>query len=157
MPQFLFALLLTLSTDTANLDTRQNELTWIHGRWLQVAVAADTTPGVVPKLQKKPGKKHLLLFRPDGEVRRYSPRKGWDRLRLDFLVSKDSVTLSHQNRDHFSLAGEKTAEGLLKVCIPRYGDFYYKKIHPQIQIEEIDFILPPTHSPEQPITQRPEP
>jgi len=144
MPQFLFALLLTMATDTVNIDMPHDQA-WLHGRWLHVAVSSDTTTCTESTQPKPPTGKHLLVFRPDGELRRYSPKKGWARLLLDFNVSEDTVVLHPQTQDQSCLMAEKTDEGLLMVCMPRYGNFYYKKVDPTTRLEEIDFLQPPTN------------
>jgi len=153
MPQFLFALLLTFGTENANLNAHQNELTWLHGRWLHVAVSSNATTGIASTPPKCPKGKHVLFFSPDGELRKYSPRKGWNRLLLDVSVDEETVILRHRNRhrnrDRFSLVAKKTDEGLLKMCMPGYGDFYYKKLDPKTRLKEIDFIRPPTKKPSQ--------
>ncbi|VFQ46040.1 hypothetical protein [Desulfoluna butyratoxydans] len=151
MPQFLFALLLTFGTENANLNTLPAESTWLHGRWLHVAVASESAPGEVSKALKCPREKHLLLFSPDGDLRKYSPTKGWDRLLLDVSVTDDTVTLKHQNRDRFSLVARKTDDGYLKMCTPGHGEFYYKKLDPKTRLEEIDFARPPAMSPSGPM------
>ncbi|SCY58315.1 hypothetical protein [Desulfoluna spongiiphila] len=149
MPQFLFALLLTFSTDNANLNTHLEESTWLHGRWLHVAVSSQPPADEASPAPKCPREKHVLLFSPDGDLRKYSPTKGWNRLLLDVSVTDDTVTLQHQNRDRFCLVAQKTDEGYLKMCTPGYGDFYYKKLDPKMRLEEIDFIQPPTRTPSQ--------
>jgi len=151
MPQFLFALLLTFSTDNANLNSHPNELTWLHGRWLHVAVSSGTPAGEASAAPKCPREKHVLLFSPDGDLRKYSPSKGWNRLLLDVSVTDDTVTLRHRNRDRFALVARKTDTGFLKMCTPGYGDFYYKKIDPKTRLEEIDLIGPPAMNPSQPV------
>ena len=146
MPQFFFALLLTLSTDTVNIDSLQSNHAWLHGRWLHVAISSDTATTMESELRKPPRQKHMLVFRPDGELRRYSPQKGWAKLLMDFDVREDTVLLRPQTQNPSPLMAEKTDEGLLKVCMPKYGDFYYKKLDPKIRLEEIDFTQPPSEN-----------
>lgn len=147
MPQFFFALLLTLSADTVNIDSLQSENAWLHGRWLHVAVSSDTATTMESEQRKPPRQKHMLVFQPDGELRRYSPHKGWAKLLMDVDVTEDTVQLCPQTQAPVSLMAEKTDEGLLKVCMPKYGDFYYKKLDPKIRLEEIDFGQPPSEKP----------
>lgn len=144
MPQFLFALLLTMATDTVNIDMPQDQA-WLHGRWLHVAVSSDTATCTESTQPPPPKGKHLLVFRPDGELRRYSPQKGWARLLMDFNVSEDSVVLHPQTQDQSCLMAEKTDEGLLMVCMPKYGNFYYKKVDPTTRLDQINFLQPPTY------------
>jgi len=63
---------------------------------------------------------------------------------MDFDVTEDTVLLCPQTQNPISLMAEKTDEGLLKVCMPKYGDFYYKKLDPKIRLEEINFDQPPS-------------
>lgn len=144
MSNFFFALLLTLATDTVNIDSSQSEHAWLHGRWLQVAISSGAATTMESEQRKPPRQKHMLVFRPDGELRRYSPQKGWARLLMNFDVTGDTVLLTPYTQNSISLVAGKTDEGLLKVCMPRYGDFYYKKLDPKIRLEEIDFIQPPS-------------
>lgn len=139
MPQFLFALLLTLATDTVTPGSIGHEPTWLHGRWLHVAISSTASPqGVNPIL----GEKHLLVFQPDGQLRRYSPQKGWARLLMDFKVSEETVLVRPHTQDHFSPMAERTKEGLLKVWMPKHGFYYYRKIDAKTPLKKIDFAPP---------------
>lgn len=142
MPSFLFALLLALGTDTANLKPHPNEHTWIYGRWLQAPASSEAEKSPGPEAQQPRGDKHMLLFHPDGQLHRYSPHKGWDRLLLNVTVNEDTAILRHRNKSHYFLTAEKTEAGVLKVCMPRGGHYYYKKITPDIPLEAIDFSCP---------------
>ena len=141
MPQILFALLLTMAAGPVDINAPENGC-WLYGRWLHVAVHAPPPLSTASKPQKHPREKHILLFQPDGQMHRYSPKKGWDRLMMDFNVQEDNVHLSSNASAPVSLSAEKTPEGLLKVCVPQRGDFYYTKIAPKTPLNKIDFSQP---------------
>ena len=109
---------------------------WIYGNWLTVSV----TESIVKyhKIKRNAEiEKHILIFMRDGELRRYSEKRGLIRLLIDFRVEGDIVMMHpHTEKKFFPLA-KKLEDGKLELLVPN-GRYIYVKLDDNINIIDLD-------------------
>ena len=111
-------------------DAKNND--WVYGNWLTVSV----TESIVEYHKKKRNaeiEKHVLFFMRDGELRRYSEKKGWVRLLIDFRVEGDIVMMHpHTEKKYLPLA-KKLEDGKLELLVPN-GRYIYVKLDDNLNL-----------------------
>jgi len=110
---------------------------WLYGQWLTVSVSAS----VAERRRAKTGEtveKHVMVFQRDGEIHRYSLRRGWARLLVEFRVEGDTVMMHPQTEDRFFPLARRLADGTLELLLSREGRFVYRKLAEGVNVDALD-------------------
>jgi hypothetical protein len=122
---------------------------WLYGQWLTVCVSA---PIVEREMTKRgsPPEKHVMVFRRDGGIRRYSPTRGWVRLLIEFRVEGDTVMMHPQTETKFLPLANRLDDGTLEILLPRHGRFIYRKLADGVNVDDLDLSGSPAVEKEEP-------
>ena len=110
---------------------------WLYGQWVTVSVSAS----VVERRKAKTGEPvemHVMVFRRDGEMHRYSAKRGWVRLLVDFRVEGDTVMMHPQTEKRFFPLARRLEDGGLELLVAREERFVYRKLPEGVSVEALD-------------------
>jgi hypothetical protein len=108
---------------------------WIHGRWLTISVS-DTLADYQMENHNTTVEKHILHFLPEGELKRYSPSRGWVKLRMDYRVEGKTVMMRRHTEEKFFPLAKQLEEERLELLVPK-GRYTYVKLDDNLSLEDL--------------------
>lgn len=99
---------------------------WLYGQWVTVGVSKEIVERNAQK-SINPVEKHILIFKENGDLIRYSQNAGLKKILLDFKVDDTSVLMQPKTKNDFISFGKIREDGKLEIYIPPKGGFLYKK------------------------------
>jgi hypothetical protein len=109
----------------------------LNGNWLTISFSE--------KFKKRhdnkydyPLEKHVMVFLPNGEWRRYSPRMGWKRMLLEYKLENGRFLARPYEKIEFRKLGNYETPDTLYFEIKKSHKVTYQRLDDSVNISELD-------------------